>query len=285
MKIGYFLVISAAILWGTTGTSQGLAPDGASSAVLGALRILIGGLILFLYALLKGEKFNKGKWNIKVVFLGITMVACYQLSFFYGVKMAGVAVGTMIGIGSSPIFAGVLAKLFYHENITKGWVISTTLGIIGVVFISLETFNAQINMLGIFLCLLAGLSYTLYTLASKELLKDNSANAVMGVFFLGGAILLLPFLIFGNIKPFFTINGILVILHLGVFATAVSYFLFARGLKLIKISEASTLSLAEPLTATFLGVTILGENPNIYSTLGMFLIFFGLSLLVFVKKS
>jgi DME family drug/metabolite transporter len=287
MNKGYLLVISAAILWGTTGTSQGLAPEGLSSSVIGALRVLIGGLILFAYALLKGELTKKRKWNKKVVFLGITMVACYQLSFFYGVKSAGVAVGTMVGIGSSPIFAGILAKIFYSENITKVWLTSTVMGIIGLIFIAYEAVNIDpnFNILGIFLCLIAGLSYTLYTLASKELLKDNSPNAVMGVFFLGGAILLLPFIIFGNVKPFFNINGVLVILHLGVFATAVSYFLFAKGLKLIKVSEASTLSLAEPLTATFLGITLLKETPSSYSISGMILIFLGLSCLVFVKKN
>lgn len=282
MNKGYLFVILAAALWGTTGTSQGLAPEGLSPSVIGTFRILIGGVILFAYALINKDLRKSSKWNLKVTFLGIVNVALYQLSFFYGVKYAGIAVGTMVGIGSAPIFAGILSKILYKETLGKAWLISTLLGISGVVLIGLEMLraDAELNILGVLLCLGAGLSYTLYTLSSKELLKEQSANAVMGILFLGGAIILSPILFISDISPIFSFRGLIVVMHLGVFATAVSYFLFARGLKLIKVSETATLSLAEPLTATLLGITLLGESPEFFSLLGMFFIFIGLLVLV-----
>lgn len=140
--------------------------------------------------------------------------------------------------------------------------------------------EAEFNMFGILLCLGAGLSYTIYTMSSKELLKDHSANAVMGILFLGGAIILSPMLFFNDLSPIFSLKGLIIVLHLGVLATALSYFFFARGLKLTKVSETATLSLAEPLTATFLGLTVLGESPEFFSILGMFFIFIGLLILV-----
>lgn len=282
MNKGYLLVILAAALWGTTGTSQGLAPEGLSPSVIGTFRILIGGVILFAYALINKDLRKSSKWNLKITFLGIVNVALYQLSFFYGVKYAGIAVGTMVGIGSAPIFAGILSKILYKETLGKAWLISTLLGISGVVLIGLEMLraDAELNILGVLLCLGAGLSYTLYTLSSKELLKEQSANAVMSILFLGGAIILSPILFISDISPIFSLKGLIVVMHLGVFATAVSYFLFARGLKLIKVSETATLSLAEPLTATLLGITLLGESPEFFSLLGMFFIFIGLLVLV-----
>lgn len=282
MNKGYLLVILAAALWGTTGTSQGLAPEGVSSSVIGSFRILIGGFILFAYALIKQDFKKSSKWDFKITFLGIVTVALYQLTFFYGVKYAGVAVGTMVGIGSAPIFAGILSKIFYKETLGKAWLISTLLGILGVVLIGFEMLRAdtELNMFGILLCLGAGLSYTLYTLSSKELLKEHSANAVIGILFLGGALILSPVLFISDLSPIFSFKGLIVVMHLGVFATAVSYFFFARGLKLIKVSETATLSLAEPLTATLLGITILGESPEFFSLLGMFFIFIGLLVLV-----
>ncbi|UOD34770.1 EamA family transporter [Deferribacteraceae bacterium V6Fe1] len=282
MNKGYLLVILAAMLWGTTGTSQGIAPEGLSSSVIGAFRILLGGIILFAYAIIRQDFKSSSKWNLKITFLGIVTVALYQLSFFYGVKEAGVAVGTMVGIGSSPIFAGVLSKIIYKETLGRVWLISTLLGVLGIFFIGIEMLQGEtkFNLTGILLCLGAGLSYTLYTLSSKELLKEHSANAVMGVLFLGGAFFLLPVLFFNDLSPIFSLKGLVVVVHLGLFATAVSYFLFARGLRLIKVSETATLSLAEPLTATFLGITVLGESPAIFSVIGMFLIFLGLLILV-----
>ncbi|MBC7195842.1 MAG: EamA family transporter [Deferribacterales bacterium] len=282
MNKGYLLVILAAMLWGTTGTSQGIAPVGLSSSVIGAFRILLGGIILFAYAIIRKDFPSSSKWNLKITFLGIVTVALYQLSFFYGVKEAGVAVGTMVGIGSAPIFAGILSKVIYREKLGRVWLISTLSGVLGIVFIGLEMIQGEtkFNITGIMLCLGAGLSYTLYTLSSKELLREHSANAVMGVLFLGGALFLSPVLFFNDLSPIFSLKGMVVVIHLGVFATAVSYFLFARGLKLIKVSETATLSLAEPLTATFLGITVLGESPAIFSIIGMVLIFLGLLILV-----
>lgn len=282
MNKGHLFIILAAMLWGTTGTSQGLVPSDVSSSVIGALRILIGGLILFLYAMLQRDFALSKKWNLKHLFLGIIMVALYQLTFFYGVRMAGVAVGTMVGIGSSPMFAGILAWIFYREKQTKRWILSTIVGILGLIFISIPLLNikASLNFLGIILCLGAGLTYAIYTFSAKNLLNEHSANSVVGLLFLGGGIILSPFLLINDLSPLLTLKGIMVIIHLGVFATALAYFFFARGLKLIKVSETATLSLAEPLTATFLGITVLKESPNMFSIIGMVLIFVGILMLV-----
>ena len=74
-------------------------------------------------------------------------------------------------------------------------------------------------------------------------------------------------------------RGMAVALHLGVLATAVSYGLFARGLKNINVGTAATLSLAEPFTATILGVVILGERLGLSQVSGVVLLFSGLVLL------
>jgi len=43
---GAGLVLMAAMLWGTTGTAQAFAPEGAQPEVVGTLRLLIGGVAL-----------------------------------------------------------------------------------------------------------------------------------------------------------------------------------------------------------------------------------------------
>ncbi|MDD2852056.1 MAG: hypothetical protein PHY09_09210 [Desulfuromonadaceae bacterium] len=49
---GTWLILLAAILWGTTGTTQAFAPSDAHP--LGALRLAIGGALL-LFAILRGQ--------------------------------------------------------------------------------------------------------------------------------------------------------------------------------------------------------------------------------------
>lgn len=43
-------VLAAAVLWGTTGTAQALAPTGASPLAVAAMRLAIGGAALFALA-------------------------------------------------------------------------------------------------------------------------------------------------------------------------------------------------------------------------------------------
>ncbi|MCK4536659.1 MAG: EamA family transporter, partial [Desulfuromonadales bacterium] len=51
---GVWFVLGAALLWGTTGTSQTFAPAGFDPIVIGALRLAIGGVALMLLALSRG---------------------------------------------------------------------------------------------------------------------------------------------------------------------------------------------------------------------------------------
>ena len=102
---------------------------------------------------------------------------------------------------------------------------------------------------------------------------------MLAVVFCAAALLLSPLLLFFDIGWVFTVKGVAVATHLGLFATAGSYWLFVRGLKTVKIGTAATLSLGEPLTASLLGVLVLGERLSGWQTGGILLLFFGLVIL------
>jgi DME family drug/metabolite transporter len=70
-----------------------------------------------------------------------------------------------------------------------------------------------------------------------------------------------------------------------VAATAIPYLLFAWGLRTTRVSTATTLSLAEPMTAASLGIIVLGEQVNLQAGSGIFLIFFGLAVLVWTGRN
>ena len=67
----------------------------------------------------------------------------------------------------------------------------------------------------------------------------------------------------------------------GLIATAAAYVLFSRGLQVVPVATAVTLSLAEPLTAATLGVILLGERLTLPVILGVVAILSGLAVLAF----
>lgn len=283
---GAGLVLMAAVLWGTTGTAQAFAPQGFDSTVIGALRLALGGLALLPPALGNGGIKSLRGWPLGPTLLAALFTAAYQLCFFAAVAKTGVAVGTIVGIGSSPVAAGVLGWLFRAERPGRLWCIATALALLGCVFLALSgTAEVRIDPVGVLLALGAGASYAAYTLVIKGLLEGRSADAVISIVFLTGACLLMPLLWGRNLEWLWQARGMLVILHLGLVTTALAYWLFARGLRKMPVATAVTLSLGEPLTAGLLGVLVLGERLNPSAFFGIGLILGGLAVLALGSKT
>lgn len=275
---GILLVLLAAILWGTTGTAQALAPPGAHPLTVGALRLSIGGGTLLLLALFRNQITRDCFRKPHITLLAAALVAAYQLSFFQAVTTTGVAVGTMVAIGSGPLFAGLFAFMVHKERPDRRWLIATALAIAGlsVIFIPAADSVLPVRITGVLLALAAGAAYAGYTFAIKSLLPGSSPDAVIAVVFTLGGILLAPFLIRSDLHWTFKPEGLLVVLHLGLVTTALAYLLFARALRSVPAVHAVTLSLAEPLTAAALGIIVLKERLTFTAVIGMALVLAGL---------
>src|ERR1700761_7701509 len=92
---GIVLALSAAVLWGTTGTSQHFAGAHLSSYWIGALRLAIAAVFFALLVAITGRDGAArprvhGLWR-RTLLAGAAMAA-YNLAFFAGVRLVGVAV-------------------------------------------------------------------------------------------------------------------------------------------------------------------------------------------------
>lgn len=277
---GHWLILGGAILWGTTGTAQAFAPAGFNPLVIGTLRLVVSGLLLLSLALQQREMGRLEFRNPLLFLVAALFIAGYQLCFFTAVAKTGVAVGTVVGIGSAPIAGGLLGYLFRGEQLGHYWLLATMLAISGCTLLSLTGGGVTIDFVGILLAIGAGTCYAAFTLVLKGLLQHNPSLSVIAVVFCLGAVILSPLLLMSSIDWLLQPRAIGVILHLGVLATAVPYLLFAWGLKTTQVSTATTLSLAEPMTAAALGILLLGEQLNLQAGSGIFLIFIGLALLI-----
>ena len=278
LRAGALLVLAAGVLWGTSGTSQALAPAGVNPGSLGALRLLVGGGALLLIASLRGG-LGSGRWPVFGTLLAGAFVAAYQLCFFTAVSRTGVAVGTLVAIGSSPVVAGLLALVFRGERPGRAWGVATLLAVAGCALLVGGGGDIAVDLPGVLLALGAGASYASYAMAIKGLLPGRSSEAVMAVVFCLGALLLSPLLFFSDLHWLLAPRGMAVVLYLGVVVTAVSYWLFARGLRSVPVASAVTLSLAEPLVAALLGILFLGERLTLTALSGIPLLFAGLAVL------
>jgi DME family drug/metabolite transporter len=276
---GRWLVLAAAVLWGTTGTAQALAPESAAPATVGAARLAIGGLALLALAAARGALRTGKPWPRLSTLLAAGCMAGYQPLFFAAVASTGVAVGTIVTIGSAPVFAGALGFFVRGERPGRRWAAATALAVIGCGSLASASGEMSIEALGVLLALGAGACYAAYAVVSKGLLEDHPPDAVMAVVFCLGALLLSPILFQGDLGWLTQARGLAAALHLGLVATALAYTLFARGLQAVPAATAVSLSLAESLTAGILGVLVLGESLPPGGWIGAGLVLGGLILL------
>ena len=276
---GSGLVLLAALLWGTTGTAQALGPAGADPLAVGTTRLVAGGLLLVAWAMVDARRRpapfvtpQPRTWAHLGV-AGALGVAAYQLAFFAAVDRAGVGLGTAVAIGSAPAFTGLIEWGVARVRPSRAWGLSTLLAVVGV---SILAGPSSAPLPGVALALGAGLSYAVYAVASKGLLdRGFPAPTAMAVVFGGGGLALLPLLAVVPLAWMAQPAGWTMLLWLAGPTILVAYLLYGAGLRTVSAANASTLSLAEPLTAAVLGVVVLAERPGATSVVGGALVLAG----------
>ncbi|GKW45547.1 EamA family transporter [Planococcus sp. NCCP-2050] len=279
----YMYVLLAAVLWGTTGTAQSFIEGAAHPLTIGALRLGIGGFALLLVAVAaKKIVFHEVPW--RAVFLSAAAMALFQPFFFSAVQLTGVAVGTVVAIGSAPVFSGMIEWIVLKRRPDRVWVFATASAIIGCMLLFINGESSTIRLSGVFLALGAGAAFAGYAMVSKSALRKMEAVPAVAVIFSISACFLFPFLLFLDVSYIGNPVNLGVIAYLGIGATSISYLLFSTGLKKIPSSSAVTLSLAEPLTAAILGVFIVREVLSNTAWIGVALLLGGILILTFGKR-
>ncbi len=275
-------VLLAAILFGTTGTAQALGPESTTPLGVGAARLVVGGTGLLVLLPLLGHRTAAALrlWRTPEGLLAGACTAAYQLCFFAAVTEAGVAVGTLVTIGSGPLFAGLLAWLLLRERPRTSWFLATGLCALGLALLSLEGLRGSgASPTGVLLALASGLGYAAYTVLSRSLIQQGApSEVVMAAAFGLGGLVLVPVLVLQPLAWLAEPSGWALAAYLGLATTTLAYVLFGRGLAVLPAAPVTTLVLAEPLVATLLGVTLLHERLPASGIAGATMILVGLVL-------
>ena len=283
MPAGIVFVLVAALLWGNTGTAAAMAP-GVGPLAIGAAAMGIGGVLQAAAASRVMFTHRAGltaQWRTVMVSAGA--VAVFPLAFYSSMRLAGVAVGTVVSIGCAPPAAAVIERIADHQPLSRGWALGTTVGVSGVLALALThpgqtgpattTATAQ-PVLGIALGLLAGFTYALYSWGAARVMRAGlPSRPVMGAVFGLAGILLLPVLALTGNPIIASGSNLAVAAYLAIVPMFFGYVLFGRGLATVAASTATTVSVLEPAVATLIAVIVLGEHLPPIGWLGLGLLF------------
>jgi DME family drug/metabolite transporter len=294
-------VLAAAMLFGTTGTSQALGPEGTTPLSIGVTRMVIGGTGLAVLAFLLAARHARRRpadaappprLTLRPLSLMVLTGAClsvYQPLFFLGTGLNGVAVGTVVALGSAPILAGLLEWALTRRMPSPTWMGATALATLGVVLLGFggeAGGTGGTDPLGLLGSIGAGASFAVIANAQRRLLDDGwDPFTVVGAMGASSAVLCALALPFVDLAWLGTTSGVVMALWLGLGTISIAYVLFTWGLSGLTAATAATLTLGEPLTASILGISVLGERLSVLAIVGLVVLAAGLALLAWGSRS
>ena len=296
-------VLVAAAVWGTTGTATHFAP-GVPAFVFGAVTFGLGGVLLAgttgPAAVRAATTPGARVW----VVLGAVSLVVYAVAFYAALAGAGVALGTTIAIGSSPLFAGLVEWVADARRVTRRWVVATVVSVVGMVVVTVARSEAPGSgslLLGSACALLAGLTYATYswavargmqasvlpdavTGATAEAGRCRARGVVGAVFGLAAVPLVVLAVVAGRDALALGANWP-VFAYLALVPTVLGHSLYAAGLRSVSASAATLLSLFEPVVAAVLAVLVVGEHLGALGWAGIALVVVGLALLALPSRT
>jgi DME family drug/metabolite transporter len=281
---GLALICLAAMSWGTTGsvTTVLVRDAGATALVIGAVRMIVAGLLLLGAAASVGGGLRihpADRW--RCVVLGGCMAA-FQVTYFSAVTLTGIAIAALIAICGAPLLITGLATFLLGERLTPRVMGALALGVVGTALLIVGPRTAddvsRRFLAGVLLALGASVSYALYVVLAKASLARTAPLPLAAVNFAAAALLLSPLLGAPDAGRQIAL-GWPWLLYLGAVTTAGAYAAYTIGLREVPASVAGIASLAEPLTATVLGVVLFGEQLGAAGVLGGLLLFAAIGLL------
>jgi drug/metabolite transporter (DMT)-like permease len=231
----------------------------AGSLSLG--RLIIGSLALGAVAVSRGLPRPSGRDWVGLIAIGVLWFGIYNVALNQGEHHVDAGTSAML-VQISPVLIAVLATLFLGERFTAWLGIGLALAFAGVVLIGVSQPGGHHDIVGVLLCLLAALVYSIALVVQKPLVSRLSALHVTWLACTVGAVACLPFagqLVDGTREA--SAADIWWVVYLGLFPTAIAFTTYAFALQHMTASSLGiTTYLVPPLTIV-MGLVFLDETP------------------------
>jgi len=256
--------------------------------VLAAIRVVCAAVVLEGIRRLASDRELEPQDRPAVLLYALLGVSCNQILYIVGLSMT-TAINTSILCSAIPIFTLAAAVLLGRESLRARTVAGVALALAGVlVLLDVTRFDLSSRHLrGDLLIVANSLSYSFYLVLSRPILARYTARTVVSRIFLFGAPLIvlvaLPSLArFDPTKP-----TLAAWTSVAVIVVASSVFPYLRNSWALARTSASRVAFyvfLQPLIASVLAVTILGETVGARTAVAAALIFSGLAVSVLARE-
>lgn len=261
--LGAIYALASGILWGSMGVFvRHFSALGLASLDIAWLRVLFGLLVVGLYLLLGHRELLRVRLRDLPLFLGTGLGSLFLLNLTYYSAMRYISLSTAcVLLYTAPIFVMLFSALLFREPITIRKLLALALAILGCALVSGIGGETSISLIGLLLGLGAALSYSMYSVIGRYILRRGYGSWTMIFYtflfcFLANC-LTCDWALVGRmlVQP----TELLWAAGLGVVTAFFPYVFYSKALERMEGSRASILASIEPVVATLFGVLLFHE--------------------------
>ncbi len=240
---GFLSVMVPVVVWGISFVSTEYLLDALGPMTIGGIRFIFATAMMYgLMRLHKQPMAIERKDRALFLLAGGVGIAIYFLFENLGIKYISASPAALI-IAAIPVFTLIFEAIFFKRRIDGIDVGVISLSIIGVIFIVdikwQELFSAE-EAIGYVLMFGAVIAWVVYSMASKPLFKRYSYLTIIYYQFLYSLpffIVMMPFE--SNDWSALGLHGVGHLFFLGVFASVLGFYYYAKAMDLLGVTEAS----------------------------------------------
>ncbi|HII0982935.1 TPA: DMT family transporter [Staphylococcus aureus] len=274
------------ILWGSAFPMIKIALNDFSAESLSAFRLILATIILLPFVIIKKLPTPELR-DIPVIFiLGFCGFVIYHTALNFGETLISAGISGIL-VSTTPIFSSALAYIFLKEHFSKWNWLSSLVAFIGISIISISKDDyTTINVLGVFIILLASFSESLYFTFQKKYIEKYGFIAFTLYTIMASSPFMLIFIpeIINDIHGA-TFTSIVSVLYLAIFPTIIPYVLLAYIVKSVGVSDATMSLYLTPIVPLLLSYLLLDELPTTLAIIGGIITLLGVSLSNFFQNT
>ncbi|MBG3289147.1 DMT family transporter [Staphylococcus aureus] len=274
------------ILWGSAFPMIKIALNDFSAESLLAFRLILATIILLPFVIIKKLPTPELR-DIPVIFiLGFCGFVIYHTALNFGETLISAGISGIL-VSTTPIFSSALAYIFLKEHFSKWNWLSSLVAFIGISIISISKDDyTTINVLGVFIILLASFSESLYFTFQKKYIEKYGFIAFTLYTIMASSPFMLIFIpeIINDIHGA-TFTSIVSVLYLAIFPTIIPYVLLAYIVKSVGVSDATMSLYLTPIVSLLLSYLLLDELPTTLAIIGGIITLLGVSLSNFFQNT
>lgn len=289
-RLAFFMVIAAAILWGTLGIfGKNLNRLGFAPEQIVLIRAVGASVILIGFTSIKNRELLKIKARDSIYFVGTGIISFvfFNWCYFIAINKTSLSVAAIL-LYTAPAIVMVLSAILFREKMTRKKLISLLLTFAGCILVTafVPAAGQRITISGVLAGLGAGLGYALYSIFGRYALAKYDSITVTLYTFIFASMGLIPFIDISDMAVLLSNSeAVYYAVTLGFFATVLPFLLYTKGLTYLETGTASIIATLEPIVATVLGIILYSEPITFFKILGIALVVAAVSILREKRKA